>query len=422
MSKSMKEKLIDNLGLKVIALLFAVVLWLLVVNINDPIESRTFSNIKVNVLHEEIIENQAKTWQVLDNTNNVTVVVKGKRSILERMRSEDISAYADIKEMMLENMVPIEVSVKGFEGEYREAYASPKNMQIKIENSKKAEFPITVVTTGEVQDGYALGSTEANPKMISVAGPQSLVGRIERAVARVDVSGLAEDTTLDATFLLYDAAGNEINQDLLSNTIGVEGLKVKVSLLKTAAIPLEFDDSEIRVSKGHVYTKLECEPESVEVVGQESDLENLSSIKIPAGAIDVGEISEKTEVPVDITPYLPEDIKLVDENANIVVVTILVDKVNAKIINLPVESIVRDNAPEGFKVGYGDTKEIALAFTSEEQSRLNELTVDDLKDKVRVDLRGITQEGTYTLKLQVTPPEGCELEEEVEITLTLTKK
>ena len=55
MGKSMKDKLIDNLGLKVIALLFAVVLWLLVVNINDPIESRTFSNIKVNVLHEEKI-------------------------------------------------------------------------------------------------------------------------------------------------------------------------------------------------------------------------------------------------------------------------------------------------------------------------------------------------------------------------------
>ena len=44
------------------------------------------------------------------------------------------------------------------------------------------------------------------------------------------------------------------------------------------------------------------------------------------------------------------------------------------------------------------------------------------KDKVRVDLRGITQEGTYTLKLQVTPPEGCELEEETEVTLTLTKR
>ncbi len=161
MGKSMKDKLIDNLGLKVIALLFAVVLWLLVVNINDPIESRTFSNIKVNVLHEEIIENQAKTWQVLDNTDSVTVVVRGKRSILERMRTEDISASADIKELMLENMVPIEVTVRGFEGEYREAYASPKNMQIKIENSKKAEFPITVVTTGEVQEGYALGSTES---------------------------------------------------------------------------------------------------------------------------------------------------------------------------------------------------------------------------------------------------------------------
>ena len=105
MGKSMKDKLIDNLGLKVIALLFAVVLWLLVVNINDPIESRTFSNIKVNVLHEEIIENQAKTWQVLDNTDSVTVVVRGKRSILERMRTEDISASADIKELMLENMV-----------------------------------------------------------------------------------------------------------------------------------------------------------------------------------------------------------------------------------------------------------------------------------------------------------------------------
>lgn len=422
MDRSVKEKLINNLGLKVIALLFAVVLWLLVVNINDPVESRTFSNIKVSVLHEEIIENQAKTWQVLDDSDNVTVVVKGKRSVLERIRSEDISASADIKELMLENMVPIEVTVKGFEGEYREAYASPKNMQIKIENSKKAEFPITVVTTGEVQKGYALGSTSAQPQMISVTGPQSLVGRIEKAVARVDVSGLAEDTTLDATLILYDSAGNEINQELLSNTVGVEGVKVNITVLKTEIVPLKFDDSEIRVSKGHVYTKLECEPESVEVVGEESAIRELSEINIPAEALDVGEISEKTEVPLDITPYLPNNIKLVDESANIVVVTILVDKVDAKIINLPVESIVRDNAPEGFKVEYGDTKEIALAFTSEDQSKLDGLTVDDLKDKVRVDLRNITEEGTYTLKLQVTPPEGCELEEEVQITLILTKK
>lgn len=39
----------ENLSLKVIALFFAVFLWLIVINIDDPVDTQTFDNIPVEV-------------------------------------------------------------------------------------------------------------------------------------------------------------------------------------------------------------------------------------------------------------------------------------------------------------------------------------------------------------------------------------
>ena len=38
----MKKKLMNNLGLKILALLFSVVLWLLVMNMENPLAEETF--------------------------------------------------------------------------------------------------------------------------------------------------------------------------------------------------------------------------------------------------------------------------------------------------------------------------------------------------------------------------------------------
>ena len=62
----MIKKLKNNFSLKLLAFLFAFMLWLIVVNIDDPVMTKTFTNIPVTVEHSEILTEQNKTYQIVE--------------------------------------------------------------------------------------------------------------------------------------------------------------------------------------------------------------------------------------------------------------------------------------------------------------------------------------------------------------------
>ena len=102
----MQKRITKNLTLKILAFLIAVFLWLIVVNIDDPVDDKTFSNIPVQVTHEEVITDNNNTYQIVDNTQEVNVTVTAQRSVLDKIKAEDIQATADMKELTLRTQVP----------------------------------------------------------------------------------------------------------------------------------------------------------------------------------------------------------------------------------------------------------------------------------------------------------------------------
>ena len=62
----MKKRLTNNLALKLAALAFAFLLWLIVVNEIDPVERRTYSNVVVTMLHDELILNKGNTYRIVN--------------------------------------------------------------------------------------------------------------------------------------------------------------------------------------------------------------------------------------------------------------------------------------------------------------------------------------------------------------------
>lgn len=62
----MKDRLLNNIGLKIMSLLFAIVLWMMVVNVDNPVDEETFRNVPVQVLHGEIFTTKASTYSILD--------------------------------------------------------------------------------------------------------------------------------------------------------------------------------------------------------------------------------------------------------------------------------------------------------------------------------------------------------------------
>lgn len=413
----MRKRITNNLALKILAFLIAAFLWLIVVNIDDPVDDKTFSNIPVQVIHEEVITDNNNTYQIVDNTQEINVTVTAQRSILDKIKAEDIIATANMKELTLRTQVPIEITIKGFTGKYERASANPRNLQIQIDEEAKNNFPITPTTTGTVRSGYEVGSLKAVPEKVTLRGPKRIINSIAKVTAEANVSGLSEDETVEAKLVLYDANNNVIDQTLLANNLGKEGVSVEVELLQVKSVPIKVDTSQVSAADGYKLGKITVEPQEVDVTGDMSTLAGISEINIPSGALKLENLTQRTDQTVDISSYLPSGVSLAEENANKVVVSIQVQQPGTKTFEVSTSSITVNNIAEGLSVNYGSTVDLEIQV----KGPSDVLNLFSPAKKVSVDLKYYTEPGTYTVPVKVELPDGCSLVKDVSVEIVLEK-
>lgn len=414
----MKKSLKNNLGLKLLAFLFAFLLWLIVVNIDNPVKSKTFSGIPVIVEHSEVLTEQQKTYQIIDDTQNVNVTVSAKRRILSNIKAEDIVVTADIKEMYLDSQIPLKVTINGYEGNYENAVTNPRNLQIKIEENVSKTTYITPMATGQVRDGYVLGKLQTDPETVTINGPESLVGKISKVVAAVDVSGLAEDSTLESELVLYDEDNNVIDQSRLANNLGNFGVNVVVTLYKTRTVPIHVDTSEVTVKEGYSISSVKLAPEEIEIAGPTEVLNEVESIEVPAEELGGEEIDSRTEFNIDLTKYLPKNIQLADSMASSVIVTIALERDGTRNYELPIGSITVKNLDDDLRMSYSKTDNLEVHVKGAKEY----LDALDIERIASINLKEYKKAGTYTVPVLIELPEGCSQEGEVEVEIILEKK
>lgn len=419
----MREALTKNWGFKVLALGFSFLLWLAVVNVQDPVMTKTFTGVPVTVVHPEIITNRGNTYQVVEGTETVSVVVKAKRSDMEKLKADSIVATADMKNLDTKSgtLIPIDVTITASVRNSYEAYAIPGNIQIQIEANKTKSFPITVNTSGNLKDGYVLGEAKANPEKIEISGPESVVTSIDKVVASVQLNGESEDTELEARLEIYDANGKSIAMTTLEDNLNGETVKVSITVQQKKNVAVYFDTSGIQVADGYVLEDVSAEPETIEVVGEADELDKIDSIKVPAEALQETNLAETVERTVDVANYIPRGLRVLDETKGApVVVKITVAKAGTKRFEFPIGSISVLNLPNGYKVSYDTTGniEIAVIGTKEELDSMSELE----QGSVYINLIDMKSEGSYTVPLEIVLPNGVQLDHEVTIGVTLEKE
>lgn len=411
----MRRRLTANLGLKILAFFSAVLMWLVVVNIDDPVTEKTYTGIPVSVINEEIVTTTNRTYQIVDNTQEVVVTVSANRSVLNKIRSEDIVAVADMKELSLGTQIPIEVSIPGYK--YERAFTTPGNLQVKIEDEAKNNFPITPSTIGTVREGYVLGELKSNPEKVTLRGPKSVIDSISRVVAEANVSGLSENSDIEGRLILYDANNNVIDQTLLANNLGKDGVSVRVTLHQIRSVPVKPDTSMITAAPGCKVSAVNVEPREVRVTGKEEDLDKLDEIEIPEEDLTISDLSERTERMVDISPYLPDGVTLVDENAGSVVITILIEQPGVKNYEVSTSSITVKNLADDLEISYG-----AVDLEIQVKGPAEALKVFTVAKKVSIDLKNYKNPGTYLVPVAVELPDGCTLVDSEEVEIILEQK
>ena len=218
-----------------------------------------------------------------------------------------------------------------------------------------------------------------NPDKVTITGPESILDQIDRAVALIDVEGLAKDSEETAKLGLYDISGNPISQTRLGNNLGEGGITVSVEVLKIKSVPISLSVSGTP-AEGYKYTGYSSEPETVQIYGEKDVVDKIEEIDVPV--IDVSGASQPIQKSVNISEYLPEGVQLVDEKTANITVTAMVEEEGTRTINFMVSSIQINNLAEGLQVSYEPDAEIALRFSGDQKA----LEMLDISNAVSVDM------------------------------------
>jgi len=414
----MKDRLKNNWQLKLLSLGIAVVLWIVVVSIDDPLKSRPISGIQVEVTNGSAITSEGKVYEVLDNSNIITIEVTARRSVLSTLTKDDFKAVANMQDIQLMKFVPITVSCTK-NAEVNDITTKTPNLKISIEDSESRTVPIVVKTSGKPADGYEVDKTNtiSSPESVRITGAASVIGNIDKVYAEVDVSGMTMDTDRVTKLTLYDNNGDVIRNSSLTYNVDINSIDVQVKLLKTKEVPIKASVSGT-VADGYRYTRVSCEPSTITLAAKADVLKQATEIEIPSSQININGAAGDVETVVDISEYLPEGTQLAAEEESTVAVTVIVEKLENQIITLPKEKIEILNVADGRQATFLTSADLSVQVRALKET-LETLNISDWE--AYVDLADYTREDTVEVPLTVVLPEGYELVETPVVVVKIEK-
>ena len=161
MLKNLAKKLTNNLGLKVLAVLFAIALWIVVVNIDDPVKPAQYT-ISVTQDNMDYLTSNGKYSETLGGKNTVTFTASAKRSILEKLSNTDFTAVADMEKIEYVEgdgvcRVPITITCSKYNSNTVTISSKQQYLDVTVEDLGNVQKKITASAEVTFRDGCALG-------------------------------------------------------------------------------------------------------------------------------------------------------------------------------------------------------------------------------------------------------------------------
>ena len=386
MKNNILKTLTNNLGFKILAVLFAFTLWLVVYNIEDPTKSKTLT-INVSVENRDSIENMGKYYEVMEGSNKVSFSITAARSILDKLDESDFVATADMENLSIDEetgmgLVPIEIicTANANPNSYKLS-SSNKNLKVSLEDLMIKQFVVTSKTIGEVKDGYAIGNVEVTaPNVLKVSGPKSIVQTIATVVATIDVTDISDSwATYEVPAVLYDKNGREIDTTRL--TLSHNTVNVSAEIMNTKEVTVTVKPTGTPAD-GYAITSITTNPKTIELKGNKNILNTINTIEIPSDLISVAGKTESVKATIDVSAYIPEGVVMADPESASVEVTVSIGKIKEKVFSIDSKNIIVTGLSTQAELEF-ELSSIAVQISGLE-SDIAKLNSDDIKGSINV--------------------------------------
>lgn len=416
MLTKLKMSLTNNIGLKFLAVLIALVLWLAIVNVNDPEKTITVSNIPISVTNENAITSRDMVYNV-KSEQYLNITVSGKRSIVSNLSAEDFRATASLKELSKVNSIPVDVTTKNASlgRKITIVKQSAQTILVDVENVEEKDFTDLVVEyTGKVADGYVAGLSSMSTDEVTVKAPTSIIDKIKKVAVRCSLDGTNTNISKKCPVILYDKNDKEIKSDEIE--LSDKKIRVNVNVLRAKQVPIStINKDELgKPSDGYVVDDVILSSDSITVYGSEESLDSIESLDIQDD-IDVSDAKGDVTQNIDVTGKLPKGLSVSGEST--ITVKVLIKKLITRTFEYDASEVSLNDLSSDLDVQLV-TKKVKVTLQGEEEV-ISQLTKDDMA--ISADL-GKVKEGTTTVHVDVAVPDNTTLMNNVTIKIKAKAK
>lgn len=421
----MKKALTRNLGLKLASLVLAFVLWFLVAQIYDPKDTVTFNNIQVRLINTELLDEEGKVYEVLDNSNLVRVTVTGPQSIVKsELRRSDIVAEADMSKLTDINTIAITYYCENVSNDSVEIKGNHDSVRLSVEDKTSKWIKLESNTIGEVASGYMIGNVTLDQTNIEVTGPKSAISQVDHAGVDINVTDSSSSLSANVDIKLYDADDNELTLESVKKNVNSAHMTVEV--LATKEVPVEIEYMGVP-EDGYMATgEVESSVPTVRIAGTASALAGISAITVPEDRMNItGQSGDLVDI-INLKEYLPSNVRLADKSFDgKITATVYIEPIDTKDLTIPADNISITGVPDDMEAEITSTAEeynITVSGLSRDVSILRDSSVTGVLDLNQwMENNGLEEltPGNYTIPVTFNLSEDITVDTDVNIHIRL---
>ena len=421
----MKKLLTRNLGLKLASLLLAFVLWFLVAQIYDPKDTVTFNNIQVRLINTELLDEEGKVYEVLDNSNLVRVTVTGPQSIVKsELRRSDIVAEADMSKLTDINTIAITYYCENISNDSVEIKGNHDSVRLNVEDKTSKWIKLESNTIGDVASGYMIGNVTLDQTNIEVTGPKSAISQVDHAGVDINVTDSTTSLSANVDIKLYDADDNELVLESVKKN--VDSAYMTVEVLATKEVPVEIEYMGVP-EDGYMATgEVESSVPTVRIAGTVSTLVGISAITVPEDRMNITGQSDNLVDIINLKEYLPANVRLADKRFDgKITATVYIEPIVSKDLTVAAENISVTGVPDGMEAEITSTAEeynITVSGLSRDVSILHDSSVTGILNLTQwMEDNGVEEltPGTYTIPVTFNLAEDITVVPDINIHIRL---
>ncbi len=384
-----------NLLLKIMAVLFAIILWSYVLAETNPPREPVISGIPVSINVSELLSKGLDISDSLSETvDNVNVRVEVRQKELKYVSSDNIHAFVDLSTINSHGVYKLKISAQTTYGQV--ISVSPSTVTLYVDDYVTKQVPVKLVEAGAVAQGYYADTPTVYPEIISISGPRIDVEKVKSAVCVVQLNDLKEGFNKSVDVELLDIDANPVESPLFANSL--PSVIVRIDVLKKKTVPVDIKSSvfgQNDIAQGFEIADIVCTPNTVEIAAEPNVIAKISSISLVPYNIRNG---ENTSVVVLLDYQLPPGVRMLTPEKAKLFINIR-EKMETKTfdnVEIRIKNLARG------KTARLSEKLIDVTVLAG-ISRMSALRLEDIIPYV--DLEGLAS-GTYAVDIRYNLPPG----------------